>query len=222
MGQGTVSTRRVTTILALAAASAFCVAILRYRFTQTGTHDYRFLVWNLVLAWVPFVAALALYDAQRRRAFGATTVGLAATWLLFLPNAPYIVTDFVHLGRIGGAPLWFDAVLVSSFAATGLLLGFASILLVQSVVRARVGAFWSWVALLPAFGLCAVGIVLGRIYRFNSWDAVLHPGALTHTILDRAADPARAVEGLTLVAALSASLALGYVVLYAFTRPDAR
>lgn len=217
---GTLSNRRALTFFALVAASGFCGTLLLYRATQTGTDSYRFLVWNLVLAWIPFLVALGLYDAARRRRPRAVQLGLAVAWLLFLPNAPYIVTDLVHVGRIGGAPIWFDALLVSSFAATGLLLGFGSLLLVQTVVTRARGALWGWLMLGPVLALCAVGIVLGRIHRFNSWDALLRPDALVTTIGNGLTDPARATHSAMLVAALTVSLGVGYLVLYAFTRPD--
>ena len=146
--------------------------MLLVRAAETGSNGYRFLVWNLFLAWVPFLLALALYDANRRGASGAWQLGLAVAWLLFLPNAPYIVTDFLHVGVIGGAPIWFDAALVAAFAATGVMLGLGSLLLVQTIVSRACGELWGWLMLAPLLGLCSVGIALGRVYRFNSWDAL--------------------------------------------------
>lgn len=215
------SDRRVLTFFALVAASGFCGSLLLYRALETHTTQYQFLVWNLVLAWVPFVAALALYDAYRRKLPGLVLGALALTWLLFLPNAPYIVTDLLHVGVIGGAPIWFDALLVSSFAATGLLLGFGSLLLVQSVVTRAAGSTWGWLMLAPALGLCAVGIVLGRVFRFNSWDALVRPDALLRTIAEHGTDTGSIVDGLAVVGMLTVSLAVGDFVLYAFARPDA-
>lgn len=185
------------------------------RVQQTGTSDYRFLAWNLVLAWVPFLLALVVYDGQRKGRRRSVQLGIGALWLLFLPNAPYIATDFIHIGEIDGAPLWFDALLVASFAGTGLLLGFGSLLLVQSVVSRTFGAGWGWAMLPPLFLLCSGGIVLGRIYRFNSWDALAQPGTILRVMAERAADPAGSVTGLVLLAGLTGALAVAYLVLYA-------
>ena len=209
------SDRRVTTIFAFVLASGLCGAMLLARTVETGSSSWRFLVWNLVLAWIPFLLALALYDAHRRRAGRAWQLLLAAGWLLFLPNAPYIVTDFLHVGVIGGAPIWFDASLVAAFAATGLMLGMASLLLVQAVVARSWGAVWSWLVLVPVLGLCSLGIALGRIARFNSWDAVAQPDAILRVLGDKLLDPGTAVRGIAVVGALTVSLAVGYLVLYA-------
>ena len=64
--------------------------------------DFRFLIWNLFLAWIPLLLALLVYDRYRRGRPLLVLAPALVLWLLFLPNAPYIVTDFVHLSA--GAP----------------------------------------------------------------------------------------------------------------------
>ena len=209
------SDRRVATFFALVLASGLCGALLLVRAFETGGAQYRFLVWNLVLAWVPFVLALVLYDAGRRGRHLGSQLALGALWLLFLPNAPYIVTDFLHVGVIVGAPIWFDAALVAAFAATGVMLGLGSLLLVQSVVSRACGELWGWLMLAPLLGLCSVGIALGRVYRFNSWDALSQPDAVLGVVVDGLADPASAARGIALLVGSTCSLAVGYLVLYA-------
>ena len=209
------SDRRVATFFALVLASGLCGGLLLVRAFETGGPEYRFLVWNLVLAWVPFVLALALYDAGRRGRHPGSLLVLGALWLLFLPNAPYIVTDFLHVGVIDGAPIWFDAALVSAFAATGLMLAFASLLLVQSVVARAFGAAWGWLMVAPVLLLCGLGIALGRIHRFNSWDALSRPEEVLRVVVGGLVDPAGAMRGITLVLAFAGALAVGYVLLYA-------
>jgi uncharacterized membrane protein len=208
------SDRRVSVVFALVLASALCGALLLYRVEHTASPSYEFLVWNLFLAWVPFAAALALYDANRRGRSATTQTALAAVWLLFLPNAPYIVTDFVHVGRIGGAPIWYDAALVAAFAGTGMVLGLGSILLVQSVVAKTAGEIWGWLMLAPLLALCSAGIVLGRVYRFNSWDALARPDRLLRVVADHAADPAGSIRGVAMLGVITGCLAVAYLVLY--------
>lgn len=208
------SDRRVTAMFALVLASGACCALLLYRRVALDTVEYRFLVWNLVLAWVPFLCALVLYDGQRRGWSRVMLIPIAGMWLLFLPNAPYITTDFIHVGEIGGAPVWFDALLVASFAGTGLLLGLGSLVLVQRVVTRATGVVMGWLFVLPVLALCSAGVVLGRVYRFNSWDALTRPEQIIDLLAARLAEPAKLALGLPLLAALSVALGVAYLVVY--------
>lgn len=211
------SDRRVATFFALLLASGLCFAMLLVRSRHTGTGDYGFLVWNLFLAWIPFALALTLYDGVRRGRGRMTLLAVGSLWLLFLPNAPYIVTDFVHVGEIDGAPLWFDAALVAAFAGTGLVLGLGSLILVQSVVSRALGALWGWTTVLVVLTLSSAGIVLGRVYGFNSWDALSRPGSILDVVAGRASDPAGSAGGLAMLAAMTTGLAVAYLVVYALS-----
>jgi len=205
--------RRTLAIVALLAASALCVATVEVRTHETGDAYYRFLVWNLILAWVPLAFALAAYARARRRVDLVVAV-LLVPWLLFFPNAPYLLTDFIHLGE-GPAPLWYDALMLSAFAWTGLLLGFASLYLVQMILRSAVGATVAWVGVVGALGLASVGVYVGRFVRFNSWDALLHPIRVAEVVNEQlSAVPLRMAEALV---ALTGFLLVGYLVVYSFT-----
>ncbi len=143
---------------------------------------------------------------------------IGAVWLLFLPNAPYLLTDFVHLGSHDDAPLWFDIVLFSSFAWTGTLLGFLSIFVMQGVVRRAAGPVWSWLLVGASLVASSFGIYLGRSLGWNSWDFVVRPGALLQDIWARLVDPLAYPRGLGMTLALSAVLATGYLTIYAFAQ----
>jgi uncharacterized membrane protein len=204
--------RRTLAVVALLAASALCVVLLEIRVHETGSSFYRFLVWNLTLAWVPFVLAVAAYARARRR-IDALVWLLLVPWLLFFPNAPYLLTDFIHLDE-GPAPLWYDALMLSAFAWTGLMLGFGSLYLVQAILRHAFGAGAAWAGVLGALGLASVGVYIGRFIRFNSWDALLHPLAVADVVREQLGSvPLRTAEGLV---ALTAFLAVGYLVVYSF------
>ena len=211
------STRRIVTFLALIGLSAFCVALVVVRASATGTQLWTWLVWNLVLAWVPFLLALAVYDGHRRRAPRTLLAPLSALWLVFFPNAPYILTDFVHLDQPLAAPLWFDALMIASFAFTGLLLGYASLYLMQAVVRARFGAIAGWGAALGALAVSSVGIYLGRFVRVNSWDVVANPDALYGIARPRLEDPLGNPELIAVSLLFTAFLSVTYLVLYSLT-----
>jgi uncharacterized membrane protein len=93
-------------------ASLFCVALVVVRNVHTDQANFRYLIWNLFLAWIPFVLAVFVYDRWRRRRGGVLFLVLGGLWLLFFPNAPYIATDFVHLQHDPLSPYWYDAVTI--------------------------------------------------------------------------------------------------------------
>ena len=210
------SRRRLVTVHGLVAVSLFCVALVLVRFARSGSTEYMALIWNLVLAWIPFVLAVVVYDRWRRHGAGLALLAIAALWLLFFPNAPYIVTDFVHLKHRDEAPYWYDAVTVSAFAWTGLLLGFASLFLMQTVVRQWRGVASSWVFVGGALALGSVGIYLGRFLRLNSWDAVEHPRVLPSILHAVARDPFAYREAIGVTVLFTLALGFAYVLLYNF------
>jgi uncharacterized membrane protein len=204
---------RLVVLVGLGGASALCLA-LEFAREDRYSLDFRFLVWNLCLAWVPLVLALFVYDAYRR---GRSLLWLApalALWLLFLPNAPYIVTDFVHLSARTQAPLWFDGVELSAFAWTGMLLGFVSLYLVHAVLRDRFGAIAAWLVVLGVLALSSVGVYLGRVKRWNSWDLLTQPGQKLAELHAHVVDPAGLAQAFAISLGVTALLAAAYLVFY--------
>lgn len=198
---------------ALLVASAWCVALLVLRRHAFGAGGYRYLVWNLTLAWIPLLLALLLLVAYRQRHTVVELLAIGAAWLVFLPNAPYVLTDFIHLGT---RHRLFDSVVFASFAFTSLALGFASLLLVQLVVTRAAGALAGWLLVVGALFASSVGIYLGRVLRLNSWDVLWRPrlvGAIARGRLD---DPLGNRYLLGFVAALCGFLMLAYLGLYGF------
>ena len=201
-------------LLPLAGASVFGVALVGARMLATMHDTYSFLVWNLFLAWLPFLFALALYDGYRRHASPVLLAALGAAWLLFFPNAPYIVTDFVHLAPRGGIPLWYDALTIATAAFVGVLLGCASLFLVHSVVRRAAGERAGWVAVAVAIVLASAGIYLGRFQHLNSWDVLVDPHAILDPVRFRLTHPLGNRKLLEVMTLFSAFLSLAYLSLY--------
>jgi uncharacterized membrane protein len=204
------SRRRLAALGVLAAASLFAVGLVVLRFVLSGNGHYANLVWNLVLAWVPLALALVVYDRVRRGVAGPLLVVPLALWLLFLPNAPYLVTDFILLRDIQDMPIWFDVTLLTTFAWTGLMLGFVSLYLVQAVAKSTAGAVAGWIVALGALTASGVGIYLGRYLRWNSWDLLVQPAAVTRDALARLESPQ--LIGMSLVT--TAFLMVAYTMLY--------
>ena len=129
------SHRRLVLLALLAVLSLVVVAMVVVRVAYTGNSQYVSLLWNLFLAWIPLVLALQVYEGYRRGAAALSLWTGGLLWLVFFPNAPYIVTDFKYLRTWTGAPIWYDAVLLAAAAGGGLLLGFASLYAMQAVIR---------------------------------------------------------------------------------------
>lgn len=209
-------------MLALTFASAVSVSLIIGRIVWTRDAHYAFLVWNLFLAWLPMVFALLAREHQKEAANpGWRFVAFGAAWLLFFPNAPYIFTDIIHLGRVN-THFWVDLPLILMSALTGLVIGFVSLFVMQSSVRRLAGELMSWVfiavvALLSGFGTC-----LGRFLRLNSWDVVA-PKKMVHLIQIWATESSR-YPGSGLFSILFAAFVfMAYLMLYALTHlsPDA-
>ncbi|HEY5980112.1 MAG TPA: DUF1361 domain-containing protein [Microlunatus sp.] len=203
---------------ALVAMSLAAAGLLAVRMDRAGQPAFVFLSWNLFLAWVPFMLSLGMAVVHRRGGPRPLLWVLGAVWLLFLPNAPYILTDFIHLGRAGGVPLWFDAALIGTFAGTGLALGLASLLIVHRLVEARAGRALGWTVAVGSLVLSAVGVYLGRFPRFNSWDVVTDPLSLVAVVLQRLADPLGNPFLLRFAVLMSVVLLGSYVVAWVLGR----
>src|SRR2546423_11108321 len=167
---------RAIALGSLVLMSGFCLALLALRLVYTQT-TFPYLAWNLFLAWIPFALALVIYDRSKRRAT-IPLVPLALAWLVFFPNAPYLVTDLLHLRDDSVTPVWFDTLVYAAFAWTGLLLGFVSLYLMHVVARRFLGAARSWVFVLGALAFASFGIYLGRFERWSSWDVFVRPTQL--------------------------------------------
>ena len=155
-----------------------------------GHVGYRFLAWNLFLAWIPYVLGLGIHRLASRTEHGTGILVLpTALWLLFFPNAPYIVTDFVHLR--GSAPgfLLLDAWVIAAFAALGVALGLLSLHRVHVVVARRLGERLGWAFVGATLLLTGAGVWMGRVLRWNSWDVFTDPRPLVARILDALSAP---------------------------------
>jgi uncharacterized membrane protein len=169
--------------VALSCLSAVCLALLAANVYYGGNRDYTFLAWNLFLAAIPFGLALIVERAARLGARWAI-LPVGALCVLFLPNAPYMVTDFVHVGADPGVPGWSDFVLFTAFAATGLLFGWLSLRTLVAVARKNVGTAPARIAAIAVIAASSFGIFLGRFETVNSWDLVVRPSSVVRVVLD--------------------------------------
>ncbi|MCB9420374.1 MAG: DUF1361 domain-containing protein [Ardenticatenaceae bacterium] len=195
--------------LTLLLASIVATTMIVLRAWYSGRLLYTFLLWNLFLAWLPFLFAWTAY----RKPFIAAVYG--PLWLLFFPNAPYLVTDLIHLRHFDAVPIWYDAIMLFTFALTGLMLGFLSLYMMQSLVARRLGRIWSWLFVVAAVGMSSYGVYVGRFLRWNSWDIFRQPVTLLADIANSLFNPAYFLKTYTVSFSLSAVMLFAYIVMVA-------
>lgn len=183
--------RQLAVIASLVFSTLLCLGLFTLRMAHVHSFDYIGLLWNLVLAWLPAISALVAYNLskQHSRLNWVMVFGCGLVWLLFLPNAPYLITDIMHLHPQAEIPFWYDLILFVAFAWTGLFLGLVSLVLIQEIVRKTAGSLVSWLFTLSVLGLTSFGVYLGRFLRWNSWDVFLNPWPLLADIADRIRHP---------------------------------
>jgi uncharacterized membrane protein len=176
---------------------------------------YLFLLWNLMLAWVPYLAARQFEKLHSQKAGWFSSVFCFSIWLLFLPNAPYIITDFLHFKHKPPVPLWYDMLLLFAFASTGLLLGLLSLHKVQQTLRSYRSKMFTQTVILSSIGLSGFGIWLGRFQRWNSWDIFTRPDVLLLDIVNTLTTWHELVRAVGISVLLSGILLVGYGFLLA-------
>jgi len=95
-------------------------------------------------------------------------------WILFLPNAPYLVTDLIHLRSFHQIPALYDALLLFSSAWVGMLLLVHSLFYMERVFRIKYSKIKTDIIIAIFIFLTSFGVYLGRFLRFNSWDVFVN------------------------------------------------
>jgi len=207
---------RLMMFVLLASATIFSVAIWRVRSEFSGSERYAFLIWNLFLAWIPFMISYGTYVLSMNRRWIYLFIPIAAfLWLIFFPNAPYILTDFQHLAYGSqDLPVWYDVMMLVWFAFTGLLLGMVSLFLMQEIVRREFGSWIGWAFVAAVAGLSSAGVYMGRFLRWNSWDILQDPAGLALYSLQRVLDPS--LQAIGFIGLFGGFFLFLYITLYTF------
>jgi len=168
---------KIALFLLLLFVSLFSIGLEIVHARVNGFPRYAMLIWNLFLAWIPLIAAGIAYLASWNKITFYIIMPISTlVWLAFFPNAPYLLTDFQHLANPGGgAPIWFDVILLIWFALTGLLLGLVSLQLMQEIVSRIFSPVLGWGFAIVVTIMSSIGIYLGRFLRWNSWDLLSNP-----------------------------------------------
>ncbi len=210
------------TLLLLAAllfTSSLAGAIWFVRFVYTGSIVFIFLLWNLFLAWLPVLFALL---ARRSKVSKLGRWVWGGLWLLFFPNAPYLLTDLLHLGQIGHVPIWYDLIMLLTFALAGLFLGFASLFWLHDLVTKAWNRLAGWLFVVVVLGLSSFGVYIGRFLRWNSWDLLLNPTILLRDLANHLLVRSQFVETAVVTVLLTAVFIGSYFIIFALPPQLAR
>ncbi len=196
----------------------FGLLLLMARIVYTGKLTFAFLVWNLFLAFLPYLLSYQLtmrpWWIENKWKFA-----LAFTaWLLFIPNSFYILTDLFHLYDSHAVPRWFDLLLIISYAWNALMMGIMSVRHMEKIL----GALWLYrfetLFVFPVMWLNALGVYIGRYLRFNSWDVISNPFQLVTDIAGILLHPFDYVNAWGMIMSFAFFLSIFYMTIKRMSR----
>lgn len=196
----------------------FSVSMVLARVIYMGQSYFMFMLWNLFLAYIPFLVSSLFIDRPMLIDKKFLFIPLALLWLVFIPNTFYMITDLFHLNEPHAMPLWFDTLLIVSFSWNGLLLGIISVQQMESVMRIFLGKYTAAIFLYPVFFLNALGVFIGRFLRYNSWDVITDPLGLVKDIVILVLHPFHFVSAWGMVGGFSTFLLLCYLFLQSWRK----
>jgi uncharacterized membrane protein len=188
----------------------FTMSLLLVRMLYSQTFDYSFYGWNTFLAAIPYLISTQLIKLRKIR-FAALL--MLFIWLIFFPNAPYLVTDLLHYEERQPVPFWYDILLVVSATWNGLLLGLVSLMNVETFLSRHIKPVWVTVSVFISLLLCSYGVFLGRFLRLNSWDIASTPIDLAYNSARHVLQPQRYTKLWVFTILLAVLLSLIYFTL---------
>jgi uncharacterized membrane protein len=204
----TIIQSKFKTLSLVTTALSFSVIILMVRVKLNKSFFYLFLIWNIFLALIPYI--ITIYLASKPKLSKIKFMIWFLIWLAFLPNAPYIVTDLIHI-RIGSDSfLWLNVIVIFSFAMTGLLLFYLSILDMQKQILLKLRHVPIDSFTIIVLFLCGFGVYLGRFLRYNSWEIISNPKILIFDMVSIIISPFQHTDAWLFTLGFGIFLIVGY------------
>ncbi len=169
-------------LLLLCGTGTFSILLVFFRIYKTGSFHFIFLFKNLFLALIPWLLSTMFILYPKLKKQRILIILSSILWILFIPNSFYIITDLFHLYYENIAPVWYDLVLIFSFAWIGLLLGFSSLKDIELILSERMNTKIISLIISVLLFISSFGIYLGRILRWNSWNILTEPLGLLKDI----------------------------------------
>lgn len=182
---------------------------------RNNSMEYWYLLWNLILAWVPFGLSILLRILLRTRAWSSwLPLSVTAVWLGFLPNTFYMLTDYVHLYDVERVDIMYDVAMFTALITTGVALGFASLAIVHIELRRHLPSISAWRVIAGILLATSFAIYVGRDLRWNTWDILTNPAGILFDISERIINPTAHGQTFITTATYFALLGLGYYCLW--------
>lgn len=176
--------------LALLLSSVVSIVLLLIGLFRGSGNIYLYMIWNLFLAWLPPLFIVWLLAALKRKRWSSWEgIIVSLLWLGFLPNSFYLISDVIHVVEAPASEVLYDAVMLTSFAINGLLLGYISLYLFHEELRRRVSSLATRVTIGLVLFMCSFAIYLGRDLRWNTWDVFVNPAGLLLDLSNRFISP---------------------------------
>ncbi len=157
----------------LGVITAVNIAMLLIRNYIEGNSVYNFLFWNLFLGFLPLLFAYILYIFKEKLSAITLIIG-SGIWLLFYPNAPYMISDLIHVDKDSSTVI-YDTLIIFSISILSVFYGFYSLKIIHSLWRNQWSSRRANLFIVFALLMSSFGIYLGRILRLNSWDLFTNP-----------------------------------------------
>ncbi len=157
---------------------------------QINDYPVIMIIWNVLLAVAAVALTYALVKQLHKKKNNLYLLcGLMIAWLLVMPNAAYIMTDVRHIigycpphsyGNVCVQNAWMS-IFFFLFSMSGWVSFIWSIRPIEIIIRrkSRSLSIWFIVMIIP---LCALGVLLGLIHRWNSWEIITDPIGILATI----------------------------------------
>ena len=202
--------------------SGLCLGLFVFRLLVSGVSRYWFVPENLLLAWLALATGWVLVQELERRGWrNWRAMALTGLWLLFLPNAWYVMTDFIHVFDSGEISYLYDIAMITVLTLTGFLLGFTSLFMVYRQLLKRIDLLSSVLIIETVILLASFAIYLGRDLRWNTWDMFTNPSGLILSITDRLINPFGYPRALNVTGILFVMISVVYFSVWLFLRPVA-
>jgi uncharacterized membrane protein len=206
-------------LMAVGLLSLTEIILFDLRVLLTGSNHYSFIPWNLGLAWISLLLAVALVrNLKYHRWLGWQNFSLSVLWLVFLPNAWYVLTDFVHVTPTAEISQLYDIVLISLLVVIGFILGFGGLFLVHRELLRRFSVLRSYLFIEGAILIASFAIYIGRDLRWNTWDVISNPGVLIN-VSDKITDPFGSPRAINVTVLFFVLTSVLYLAFWIFTYP---